>query len=57
MIENIIGSSRLGPAHGITINKHPAIGDINFFSYVIGLIPPGTDYGRSYKFGADIAFT
>jgi len=34
IIKNIIGSSRLGPAHGVSIDKNPAIGNIHLFADV-----------------------
>ena len=39
IVKDIVRPSRLGPAHGVTVHKDPAIRDIDLFPDLVMMVP------------------
>jgi hypothetical protein len=55
IIEDIVSSPGFSPAHGISLDKNPALGNIHFFPD-LRMIPAGPEECGSDEPGADVPF-
>ena len=39
IVEDIVGPSRFGPAHGVALDEHPTIGNIHLFPDLVMMVP------------------